>query len=142
MKIKFQKTREGAIIPKYAHNTDAGMDFFSCEDAILHPGEIKAINTGIIWEPETDKRIYLKLEEKSGLALNYGIGIMGGVIDSSYRGEFRVIMVNHSKTDFTINKGMKIAQGIVYEIPKVKIKEDVVDLNTDRGANGFGSTGK
>jgi dUTP pyrophosphatase len=143
-KIKFKKANGNGVLPIYANKTDAGMDLFSVDNVVVFPNRTAAISTGLIWEPEAryGSKVYMKIEGKSGLALKYGIGVLGGIIDEGYRSEIKVILINHSRDCFEVVPGMKIAQGIVYEIPFVELSwSDEINLNTERGANGFGSTG-
>jgi len=141
LKIKIKKIKENAIIPSYAHEDDAGVDLYSTEDYVLNPSQRVLVSTGI--------RIAIPLgyegqtRPKSGLALNYGISICNspGTIDSGYRGEVRVIVINHGNEEFKIIKGMKIAQMIFNKVEKAEF-EEVEELDdTKRGEGGFGSTG-
>ena len=105
MIIKIQKIDSEAIIPNYANKDDAGLDFYSVEDVALKPMERKAIRTGVKMEiPEG----YVGLVwDKSGLAVNNGIKTMAGVVDSGYRGEIKIVLINLSNQDFEIKKGQK-----------------------------------
>ena len=141
MKIKILKLNEAAILPKYAHPNDAGLDLYSIEDQEILPGESKLIHTGISIElsPGTEAQI----RPRSGLALKHQITVLNtpGTIDADYRGEIGVILINHGKTIFNINKGMKIAQLVIAPVIHAEI-EEVQQLNsTIRGDNGFGSSG-
>jgi len=138
--IKIKKLREDAIIPKYSHIGDAGMDLFSVEeDFILKPMERKLISTGLSIElPEG----YVSLIwDKSGIALQ-GIKSMGGVIEHTYRGEYKVILVNLSEKDYEIKKYQKIAQLLIQPINTAEIEEVSNLSETQRGESGFGTTGK
>jgi len=141
LRVSIKKINESAIIPSYAHEDDAGVDLYSTEDYVLNPGQIVLVSTGI--------RIAIPLgyegqtRPKSGLALKHGITICNspGTIDSGYRGEVRVIVINHGNEEFKIIKGMKIAQMIFNKVEKVEF-EEVEELDdTKRGEGGFGSTG-
>ncbi|MEA5495591.1 dUTP diphosphatase [Limnoraphis robusta Tam1] len=141
MKIKILRLNEAAILPKYAHPNDAGLDLYSIEDQEILPGESKLIHTGISIElsPGTEAQI----RPRSGLALKHQITVLNtpGTIDADYRGEIGVILINHGKTTFNINKGMKIAQLVIAPVIHAEI-EEVQQLNsTIRGDNGFGSSG-
>lgn len=139
IKIKVKRLHADAVIPSYAHPGDAGMDVYSVEDYSLMPGERALIPTGLSIElPEG----YVSLVwDKSGLAIKNGIKIMGGVIEYTYRGEYKVILLNTSKQVFEIKKGQKIAQVLIQPIITAEI-EEVSDLSeTLRGGGGFGSTG-
>ena len=139
MQIKFQKILEGAIIPHYAHPGDAGMDIFSAEDAVIKAGERRSVRTGV--KMELPEGFVGLIWDKSGLALKNGIKTMAGVIDSCYRGEIEIVLVNLSEQDYKIEKGQKIAQMLIQKAERAEI-EEVEELNeTSRGAGGFGSTG-
>jgi dUTP pyrophosphatase len=126
-------------LPKYAHTNDAGMDLFSIEDKILESGERFVCGTGIALAISEG---YVGLIwDKSGVAAKGGIKTMGGVVDSSYRGEVGVVLKNLSKEKYEIKKGEKIAQMLIQKVENPEI-EEVSDLeNTERGEGGFGSTG-
>ncbi|MBI5306499.1 dUTP diphosphatase [Candidatus Wolfebacteria bacterium] len=139
MVIKIQKIDFDAIIPNYANESDAGLDLYSVEDVILKPGERHAVKTGIKMEiPEG----YVGLIwDKSGLAVKNGAKTMAGVVDAGYRGEIKIVLINLGEEDFVIKKNSKIAQMLIQKIEHPKI-EIVSELNeSQRGENGFGSTG-
>ncbi|MEK7568194.1 MAG: dUTP diphosphatase, partial [Patescibacteria group bacterium] len=137
--IKIVKIEEDAKIPNYANLSDAGMDLFSIEEVVLKIGERQAIRTGI--KTEIPDGYVGLVWDKSGLALNNGTKTMAGVIDSGYRGEIKIVLVNLGDEDFEIKKGQKIAQMLVQKVERPEI-ELVDELNaTERGENGFGSTG-
>ena len=139
MEIKIVKIEEDAKIPNYANLSDAGMDLFSIEEVVLKIGERQAIRTGI--KTEIPDGYVGLVWDKSGLALNNGIKTMAGVIDSGYRGEIKIVLINLGDEDFEIKKGQKIAQMLVQKVERPEI-ELVDELNaTERGGNGFGSTG-
>ncbi len=142
MKIKVRKITERAIIPRYAHPGDAGMDLFSCESISLLPGERKLIATGIaMCIPEG----YVGLVwDKSGLAANHGLKTMAGVIDAGYRGEIKVLVHNLSGGAYAVEAGSKIAQLLIQPVERGEIAEisGVQELGeTSRGDQGFGSSG-
>ena len=137
--IRIKKLTEHAILPKYAHPDDAGMDLYASETISLQPGERKAIPTGIAMAIPTG---YVGLLwDKSGMASKHGIKTMGGVIDSGYRGEIKIIVHNLSSTGFIFEKGTKVAQMLIQPVEQKQILE-VEELDqTQRGQAGFGSTG-
>ncbi len=138
-KIKIKKLHPEAIIPKYAHPGDAGMDLYAIEDLVLHSGERAGVKTGISIElPENHVSL---IWDKSGVALNSGVKTMAGVCDSGYRGEYTVVLINLSGKDFEIKKGQKIAQVLVQKVenPEIEIVDELSE--TSRGVGGFGSTG-
>lgn len=139
MKIEIKKTNPEAKIPTYANEGDAGMDLYSMQDLILMPGKIIACETGIAMAISMG---YVGLIwDKSGVAFNGGIKTMGGVIDSSYRGEIKIIITNLSNKEYSIKKGDKIAQMLIQKVESPDIEEVEVLDDTERGEEGFGSTG-
>lgn len=141
IELKVKKINEEAKLPEYAHESDAGMDLFSVEEKIIEPGETALIKTGIIIElpPDTEAQV----RPRSGLALKSSITVLNtpGTIDEGYRGEIGVILINHSKISFKVEKQMKIAQMVIKPIIKVSIKEVKEVASSDRNSGGFGSTG-
>ena len=133
------KLDNGAKMPEYAHEDDACMDIFSNESLVLLPRHRAAVKTGVYMELP---RGYVSLvKDKSGLAIKNGISTLGGVIDSGYRGEYLIILVNLSSMPFKIEKGMKIAQVLIQKVERLDL-ETVEKLNdSDRGDGRFGSTG-
>jgi dUTP pyrophosphatase len=141
MKLKIKKLNEIAIIPYYAHPTDAGLDLFSTLEATISPNKSKLIPTGIAIELPTGTEAQIR--PRSGLALKHQITVLNspGTIDEGYRGEIGVILINHGKSDFKVTPGMKIAQMVISPVLYVKV-EEVEELNSsDRLTGGFGSTG-
>jgi len=139
MKIKIKKLSGDAKLPCYAHKGDAGMDLYSNESKTINPAERQIINTGVSIEiPEG----YVGLiKDKSGLSANNGLTILAGVIDSSYRGEYSVVVLNTSKEKYEVKQGQKIAQLLILPIMNPEIKEVNELENSSRGEDGFGSTG-
>ena len=139
MTVKIKKLFPDAKLPSYAHPRDAGMDLFSNENTIISPQERKIISTGIAMAIPSG---YAGLIwDKSGIAHNHGLKTMGGVIDSNYRGEIKVVIHNLSNIPFVIEKGTKIAQMLIQPVEQKEIFE-VEDLDdTSRGEKGFGSSG-
>jgi len=139
--LKLKKIDEKAIIPKYAHEGDAGMDLYSTKHYLLKPGEIVLVSIGL--KLEVPEGYELQIRPKSGLALKYGITMPNspGTIDAGYRGELGVIVINHGKEDFKINPGDKIAQAVLNKIEKAEIQIVEELSETSRGDGGFGSTG-
>ncbi|MBT3416747.1 dUTP diphosphatase [Candidatus Woesearchaeota archaeon] len=141
MKIKFQKIHEDAIIPKYAKLGDAGMDVTSVENYSINPGEHVLVKTGL--KMELPEGYEAQVRPRSGLALKHKITVLNspGTIDSGYRGEAGVILMNHGKEVFSISKGDRIAQFVIakHESPEVEEVESLED--SERGEGGFGSTG-
>ncbi len=137
--IKFKKIHDLAVLPSYAHTDDAGFGIYSIEEKVLKPMEYYAVATGISSEIPND--YFVSVRDRSSMAVK-GLHVMGGVIDSGYRGDWKVIMINLGKEDYKIEVGDKIAQGILQNAkqPKIEIVEDLSD--SSRGKGGFGSTGR
>lgn len=140
--VHFAKLHPDAIIPKFAHQGDAGMDLIACENSILLPKSSALIHTGIAINlpPNTEAQV----RPRSGLALKHQITVLNtpGTIDEGYRGEIGVILINHGNHEFKIDRGMKIAQLVIKPTLTLKIEEVAhLDNTTPRGASGFGSTG-
>jgi len=138
MQLKVKKLNSEAKLPSYAHAGDAGLDLFSCEDVVLKPGERKLVSTGI--STEFEKGYVALIWDKSGIAAK-GIETMGGVIEHTYRGEYKVIMLNTSSENYEIKKGQKIAQLLIQPIVTAEVKEVKELSETERGEGAFGSTG-
>lgn len=141
VQINFKKLTEGSIIPTYGRTGDAAMDMYANEDCVIEPGKRQAIGTGVASSfPEGFVLLY---RGRSGLAFKQGINPLAGVIDSNYRGEHKVILHNTGHEDLEVKKGDRIAQAILFKLPTTEILE-VEDLeeNTERGAAGFGSSGR
>jgi dUTP pyrophosphatase len=150
MVIKFKLLTQTARLPVMNHETDAGIDIFSDEGFEIPPKERHMFSTGVCWEPYFDAReqtvsylfkMYMQIQGRSGLASKNGIAVLGGVIDQDYRGEIKIILVNTGDDWVKVNKGDKIAQGVVHFTPHVQIKMDDTISQTARGGNGFGSSG-
>ena len=141
MKLKIKKLQPEAVLPKYATQDDAGMDLFAIEDVEIMPRERKQIGTGIALEIPAG-HVGL-IWDKSGLSHKFGIKTLGGVIDSGYRGEIKVGVINLGTEKYIFEKGHKIAQMIIQKKETLEIEEvNELDLNTERGEGAFGSTGK
>jgi dUTP pyrophosphatase len=138
--VKIKKIHSDAILPSYAHNGDAGLDLFSNEETEILPQERKLIGTGL--SMEFSEGYVALIWDKSGVAYNNGIKVMGGVIEHTYRGEYKVLLYNTSKEKYKIKKGQKIAQLLIQPIVTAEIKEVKELSETKRGEGGFGSTGK
>ncbi len=141
MYLKVKRLSERAVLPKCAHEGDAGLDLYSIEEMILQPGGSGIVKTGIAIElPENTEA---QIRPRSGLALKHNVTVLNspGTVDEGYRGEICVILINHSNHDYQIQKGEKIAQMVI----KPTIKLDVIEVTSlsesSRGQDGYGSTG-
>lgn len=145
IEIKIMKKRDNAIMPSRATMGSAGFDLCASvdEDIILKSGESKLIPTGLaIALPSNDMAAFIYA--RSGLSTKFGVTLANGVgvVDSDYRGEIFVGLINLSKNDYIIKKNERIAQMIIMPICNISVIEaDTLD-ETARGAGGFGSTGK
>lgn len=141
--MELQVTLEpGAIKPEYAHATDAGMDLFSnTDDVVLGPGARALIPTGV--SVAVPIGFVGLIMDKSGLALKQGLSVLGGVIDSGYRGEINVILLNTSAETITIQAKQKVAQMLIQPVHQATIYEvdELPEAGDMRGKGGFGSTG-
>ena len=140
VELKVQRISD-VKIPQYAHKGDSGMDLFSAIDCVLKSGERKLIPAGI--KIAVPLGYEAQVRPKSGLALKYGISVVNtpGTIDAGYRGEVGVILINHGKEDFKIEKDSKIAQLVINKVEQAEIEEVESLDDTSRGDGGFGSTG-
>lgn len=142
--IKVKKIHPDAILPKYNYTGDSGFDLYSIEEIEISPFGRALIPTGLSFQFEIGYEIQIRT--KSGLAINQGIMVLNspGTVDHGYSGEIKVPIFNTNPTPFIINKGMKIAQGVLCPVVQGKNVE-IVEVNsleeTDRGEGGFGSTG-
>jgi dUTP pyrophosphatase len=139
--LKIKKLNEDAKIPTYAHPGDAGLDLFALEETTIAVGDRTLIKTGIAMEIP-DGFVGL-IWDKSGLATKNGLKTMAGVVDSGYRGEVMVCLMNLSQQRYDFGAGDKIAQMIIQKKESFSVEEvEELDQNTSRGVGGFGSTGK
>ncbi|MEK6974046.1 MAG: dUTP diphosphatase [Nanoarchaeota archaeon] len=141
LELKVKKLHNDATIPKYAKDGDAGLDLFCINDFSLLPGEIYSAGTGI--SIELPKGYEAQIRPRSGLAARYGISIVNspGTIDSGYRGEIKVILINHGSQNYNAKKGDRIAQMIIHKYEEVGVVELEELSETERGDGGLGSTG-
>ena len=147
MKLGFKRLHPDAILPKYAHEGDAGMDLYSVEDVRLQDSKPTIVSTGLI--AEIPAGYELQVRPRSGLATK-GVTVWNspGTVDSGYRGVIGVILCylspNKDETNvryFDIHKGDRIAQLVVAPVTKVEVCDIASVSETDRGIGGFGSTG-
>lgn len=155
MLVRFKKLHEKAILPKYQHPSDAGADLHAVEEIIIPAGEWRLVHTGLAVELPNraiegcsaaegfDLWMEAQVRPRSGLALKKGITLLNapGTIDAGYRDEIGVILVNHSKEDFVVRVGDRIAQ-LVFNLvvhPEKMVFSDVINETERKG--GFGHTG-
>ena len=141
MVLKVRRLRPDAVLPRFAHPDDSGMDVCACEDLVLAPGARAKVPLGLAFQPPPGTEIQLR--PRSGLAIKHGISMVNtpATIDEGYRGEVCAILINHGDEPFHVEKGMRVAQIVVCPVLRPEIVEtDALD-GTARGAGGFGSTG-
>lgn len=143
LRVKVQRLDEGVPLPGYAHSDDAGLDLVAAEQVTLKPGDRALVGCGIAVAIPAGYAGFV--QPRSGLAIKKGLGVLNspGLIDAGYRGEVKVIVVNLDPTDpITIERGDKVAQLVILQVPQVSL--EVVDElpSSQRGAGGFGSTGR
>lgn len=141
MTLRFKRIHPDAVLPAYAHPSDAGMDLRSVADVVIPRGGRALVPTGLVvlLPPGYEAQV----RPRSGLALKRGVTVLNapGTVDSGYRGEIGVILANFGEDDFAVKRGDKIAQLVIASVTQPQVAEaDVID-ETDRGAGGFGSTG-
>ena len=142
--IIYKKLHPDAVEPSYAYETDSGFDLLSIEEVNFGPFERKLVPTGLSFNiPEGFE---IQIRTKSGLALKQGLMVLNspGTIDQGYTGEIKVILMNMNNTSLTVNKGQKIAQGVICAVEsgkKIYFEETSEIEEKDRNDNGFGSTG-
>lgn len=138
--VKITRISEDAILPTYAHDTDAGADVYAIEETVIKPYQTVIVKTGI--KVAIPKGYEIQIRPRSGLSskTNLRIANAPGTIDADYRGEVGVIMTNIGGTTATIAKGDRIAQMVIMPVPMIKWEEvDSLD-STERNEKGFGST--
>ena len=140
--LPVKRMREGAVVPTRAYAGDAGMDLAACERVELAPGERALVPTGLAVAIPDGYAGYV--QPRSGLAARHGISIVNtpGLVDSGYRGELLVNLVNHDEAEtFVVEPGMRIAQLVILAVPPVEpvVVEDLPA--SERGVGGFGSSG-
>lgn len=144
LNLKVQKVTNDAVFPKYAFTKDSGFDLHSTEEVHIGPFGRALVPTGL--RVKLPENCELQVRPKSGLAINKGLTVLNtpGTVDNGYTGEIKVIVFNTNNFEITIDKGMKVAQGVICPVfygQFVKVVEVDDVENTDRGDNGFGSTG-
>jgi len=139
--LKIKRVDPDAKLPYRANKGDAGLDLFSIEEKVIEPGETALIRTGI--QIELPKGTEAQVRPRSGLALKHSVTILNspGTIDQGYRGEINVILINHGKELFQVEKQMRIAQMVIAPVLSVTLEEIDTLSASERGEGGFGSSG-
>ena len=141
IELPILRLHDAAVVPERAYDRDAGLDLAACERVTLGPGERGVVGTGLaVAIPEGFAGF---VQPRSGLAAHHGISVVNspGLVDSGYRGELRVVLLNTDPTEsFTVEPGMRIAQLVVLPVPEVSLVEVVELPESERGVRGFGSS--
>jgi dUTP pyrophosphatase len=141
--LRFHRVRPGAVLPRYMTDGAAGMDLASAADGpvSIAPGQRLGIPTG--WTMELPSGYEAQVRPRSGLSLRHGITVVNapGTIDSDYRGEIVVLLVNLGQEPYTIAPGDRVAQMVIAPVARATIEEVAELSQTARGAGGFGHTG-
>ena len=141
IELAFQRLRDDAIVPVRAYPGDAGLDLAACDRVELGPGERAVVATGLAVAIPDGYAGFV--QPRSGLASRHGISVVNapGLIDSGYRGEVRVVLLNTDRTEtFVVEPAMRIAQLVVLEVPQLELVETVELPGSERGLRGFGSS--
>jgi dUTP pyrophosphatase len=141
IEVSVRRLRDDAILPRQAYEGDAGLDLAACEHVTLAPGARAVVPTGIAVEIPDGYAGFV--QPRSGLASRHGIGVVNspGLIDSGYRGEIRVVLLNTDRTEpFEVEPGMRIAQLVVAPVASVRLVEVDELAGSERGPRGFGSS--
>lgn len=140
--LKIKKLNELAKIPAYQTEESAGFDLHSTEEVEIRPMQRVLVHTGLSFE--IPKGYEVQIRPRSGLAFKQGVTVLNtpGTIDSDYRGEIKVLLINLSTENVKLSLGERVAQAVIKEVFQANFIEVEELNNTDRGAGGFGSTGK
>jgi len=142
--IRLDADLKNIPLPVYSTSGSSGMDVYAAihKPVAIKPGSVELVSTNL--SVEIPKGYEIQVRPRSGLAAKYGIGIVNapGTIDSDYRGEIKIILINFGKEDFIIQSGDRIAQFVVSKVYNAKFEEVKKLNNTKRGEGGFGHTGK
>jgi dUTP pyrophosphatase len=141
MRVPLVRLDPGLPVPERAHPGDAGADLYAREPVLLAPGERATVATGVaVAIPEGYAGL---VAPRSGLAARLGVGVVNapGVVDAGYRGEVKVVLVNHGDEEVTLGRGERIAQLLVVPVSTVEFVEVEALPESARGDGGFGSTG-
>lgn len=139
MKLKFKKIYPDAIAPAYGREGDAGMDLYAYEDKELLPGERYTFKTGVA--VEIPNGFVMLIWDRSGLAVKHGLTVLAGVVDSNFRGEIGVCILNTANEKYQIKKGDRIAQFLIQPVEKAELEEVPELSETERGDKWQASSG-
>lgn len=141
IRVKTKLDEDAVSVPSRQHAGDAGADLMSSEEVTIEPGEWKLVGTGV--HVQLPAGTLMWVTPRSGLAAKHGVTVLNspGLVDSGYRGELKVCLVNHGREPFVVHRGDRIAQTVVQQYLPVTYEPVQVLDETDRGSSGFGSTG-
>jgi dUTP pyrophosphatase len=141
LNVKVKRLSDRAKLPQYQHKNDCGMDVCAIYDQVLFAGDRKLIATGLAFE--LPDYCQIEVRPRSGLALKHGVTVLNapGTIDSNYRGELGIILINHGVEKFDIKAGDRIAQIAFMPFYTANLVDSELLEDSDRGSAGFGSTG-
>lgn len=139
MELKIKRIDKNLPVPSYIKKSDAALDLRSSIECLILPKEHMTIPSGIAIE--IPNGYFGSVRDRSGLAAKFGIHTLAGVIDSGYRGEIGIVLINLGKEEFKISKGDRIAQLIIQPVLQPQILEVEELSDSDRGITGFGNTG-
>lgn len=143
IELPVRRLHDAAVLPSRAYDGDAGLDLAACEEAVLEPGERAVVGTGLALEIPAGYAGFV--QPRSGLAARHGISVVNapGLIDSGYRGEIRVVLLNTDAHDsFAVTPGMRIAQLVIVPVATVDVREVQELAASGRGERGFGSSAR
>lgn len=141
IELPIQRLHADAVVPQRAYTGDAGLDLASCERVELGPGERALVGTGLAVAIPQGYAGFV--QPRSGLAARHGLSVVNspGLVDSGYRGELRVVLLNTDRTEpFVVEPGMRVAQLVVLPIPELELVEVDELPSSERGVRGFGSS--
>ena len=141
IEVKVKKMHPDAQVPVYMTAGAACMDIFSYEECTLIPGETRVVGTGLQFEVPIGYE--MQVRPRSGLAAKFGVTVLNtpGTLDADYRGELKIILVNHGDKSYEVKKGDRIAQAKISKVEEVLIIESEELSTTERGSGGLGHTG-
>ncbi len=137
--LKVKKLHPEALLPSRKRAGDAGIDLYSVEEVFLNPGEWKAVPTGVA--VEIPEGYFGLIKDRSGLALKHAVHCLAGVVDENYRGEIKVVLINLGDKPVRLEKRSRVAQMVLVPYLKTQVVEVEELSHTERGQQGFGSTG-
>lgn len=144
-RLKFLKTHPDAVLPERKHNDpdtgDSGYDMTAVEDTVVPARSATVVPVGLTLA-DVPAGLFFRIESRSGLQFKHSISAFPGVIDNQYRGDLGVRLINDSDVDYQVKKGDRIAQIVLYPLIAAPTEWAEGVTETDRGASGFGSTGR